>query len=248
MRCAYESQNYLGRLFDEQVYENDMIARIKAEGIHDIHSQVPVTVVVGEFEKVYKLDLVMDNAIYELKTVSALNGEHDSQALNYAMLCNISQVKLLNFRTPRVQGKLKFVPLTLDSRRKISCDYSAWKPISSSCDALKRQTVDILHELGAFLDTHLYEEILVHSFGGVERAIRRVSISRTGIPLGSHLFQSHAEDVAFVVTALTSGTEQYHRHLSSLLKMTPFKAMQWVNLNHASVSFVTVPNTDSSFV
>ncbi len=242
MRSAYGSQNHLGRLCDESVYENDMVTRIKAAGLQDVYSQVPVTIVIGDFKKTYKLDLVVDNAIYELKTAAALTGDHDNQALNYAMFCNVSHAKLVNFRTPRVQGKLKYVPLTLEGRRKISYDYSAWKAMSPQCDGLKKKTVDVLHDLGAFLDTRLYEEVLVHMCGGAERSVLRVPVSRDGIVLGSHLFQSHAEGIGFIVTALTNGSEQYHRHISSLLRMTSLKAMQWINLCHASVQFVTVTN------
>jgi hypothetical protein len=32
MRCAYASQNALGRLCDERVYENDLAGRLRAEG------------------------------------------------------------------------------------------------------------------------------------------------------------------------------------------------------------------------
>jgi hypothetical protein len=34
MRCAYASQNKLGRLCEEAVYENDLAARLRAEGLY----------------------------------------------------------------------------------------------------------------------------------------------------------------------------------------------------------------------
>jgi hypothetical protein len=51
MRCAYAAQNTLGRLLDEGVYENDLALQLKAESC-SLHTQVPVTVSLGTFEKV----------------------------------------------------------------------------------------------------------------------------------------------------------------------------------------------------
>src|ERR1041384_4419640 len=86
MRCAYASRDSLGRFCDERVYENDLHARLRTVSILEVHTQVPVTAINGTFEKTYRLDLVVDHAIYELKAVTALTGEHDAQALHYAML------------------------------------------------------------------------------------------------------------------------------------------------------------------
>ena len=41
MRCAYASQNALGRLCEERVYENDLAARLRTVGLPEIHTQVP---------------------------------------------------------------------------------------------------------------------------------------------------------------------------------------------------------------
>ena len=74
MSCAYASQNELGRLCDERVYENDMAARLHAAGFSEIHTQVPLTVSHRDFAKTYRLDLIADGALYELKSVAALVG------------------------------------------------------------------------------------------------------------------------------------------------------------------------------
>ena len=91
MSCAYASQNELGRLCDECVYEKDMVIRLRAAGCHEIHTQVPLTVSHRDFAKTYRLDLIVDDALYELKTVNDLAGEHEAQLLNYMLLLEIGR-------------------------------------------------------------------------------------------------------------------------------------------------------------
>ena len=84
MRYAFESQNELGRLCDEVIYQNDLAARLAAAGLGPIRTQLPVTILHRDFSKTYRLDLVVsDTAIYELKAARALAPEPDAQLLNY---------------------------------------------------------------------------------------------------------------------------------------------------------------------
>ena len=46
MACAYASQNSLGRLYDERVYENDMAARLRA---WQSGAQRPILLDFGDF-------------------------------------------------------------------------------------------------------------------------------------------------------------------------------------------------------
>ena len=76
MAASYASQNHLGRLCDERVYENDVAARLLASGSGEIHTQVPVTVTHHTFLKTYWLDLVVGQMIYELKSAELLASAH----------------------------------------------------------------------------------------------------------------------------------------------------------------------------
>src|ERR1043165_8014543 len=67
MGHAYASQNELGRLCDECAYEADMKARLLSGGFKSVQSQVPLTVTHEDFSKTYRLDLIADDALYELK-------------------------------------------------------------------------------------------------------------------------------------------------------------------------------------
>src|SRR6266496_2006298 len=80
MRHAFDSQNELGRLCDEVIYQNDLAARLESAGFGPVRKEVPLTVTHGSFVKTYSLDMVVaDAAIYELKTAAALIAEHDAQ-------------------------------------------------------------------------------------------------------------------------------------------------------------------------
>jgi len=62
MRLAYDSQNALGRLGDEGIYQNDLAARITASGLAQVRQEVPITVSHRDFVKVYRLDLVINDS------------------------------------------------------------------------------------------------------------------------------------------------------------------------------------------
>ena len=83
MGHAFSSHNRLGRLCEEDAYQRDLQARLLADGFRCVHIEEPITVSHADFTKVYLLDLVADDAVYELKTVAALNDEHQAQLLNY---------------------------------------------------------------------------------------------------------------------------------------------------------------------
>ena len=240
MRCAYDTQNSLGRLCDEQVYENDLALRLRAAGIAEVHTQVPVTVTHRSFEKIYRLDLVANHALYELKTVATLAAIHDAQAIHYAMLVGIGHSKLLNFRSARVQGRLRFNAVTRTDRLRISWDTSQWQPLSASCTNLQCLTQEIISDWGSYLDCRLYEEALLHFCGGETMCAQRVPVMREGVTLGTHRVQCHTDEMFFVVTALNRELAQYSTHLRRLLNLTGFKAAQWMNINHATVQFITL--------
>ena len=242
MACAYASQNELGRLCDERVYENDVAARLRAWGFAEVHTQVPVTVSHEDFSKIYRLDLVANRVVYELKTVAGWIAGHDSQAIHYAVMLSVDQVKLLNFRPVKVMGRLWRAPLLEGKQRNLRVVSSGWVPLSARCDSLAGRMKQLIEDWGAFLEARLYEEALIHFCGGEDACVARVSVSRDGIPLGSHCVARHADNIAFVVTAITGDPRPYREHLRRLLRLTGLLAFQWLNLSHTELQLVTLQN------
>lgn len=247
MRCAYAAQNHFGSRFSERVYENDVAARLRAEGF-EVQTQVPVTVTHGSFEKTYLLDLLVNRMLYELKAVSELVPEHDMQALHYAILQDVRLVKLINFGGSRVRGRLLTNAMHGVNRHEPKMERTDWHPLSDNCERLVRRLKDIMCDLGTHLDTRLYNEILVHSFGGEAHCLQRVEVCVDGETRGTHLVQFHSPRHAFALTSFNGPQTNYLRHLEVLLRhVSGVAGVQWINLNHSRMEITTVsPPEDST--
>ena len=239
MRHAYDCQNELGRLCDERAYENDLALRLHEAGC-EVHTRVPLHVAHENFAKTYRVDLVCNHGIYDAKAVLALTGEHDAQVLHYAMLLDVRHVKLLNFRPAKVQGRLQFNDLTTAKRLCFETGASLWQPLSDHCLPLRQRFAELLADWGAFLDYRLYEEALVHFFGGEMACVRRIDLTRDGSAIGTHRIQQHAPELCFLVSAVTKDLPAYQSHLQRLLKLTGLRGMQWMNLCHHQIQLITL--------
>lgn len=238
-RCAYAVHNKFGRLFDERIYENDLAARLRAEGF-DVHTQVPVVVTHGVFEKTYYLDLVVDHMLYEIKVTDSLTKDHEAQALHYAMLQDIRLVKLINFGEKKVRGQLLRNALRAADRHHPTLRNSGMRFVTPNCERLVTHLKDVIHDWGTHLSSHLYSEAIVDFFGGEAHCVQRLELRSGAMLLGTHRVQLHADSHAFVVTSLTRDQAAYQEHLDVLLTHTKLKCIQWINLNHSRVEITTV--------
>jgi GxxExxY protein len=240
MGHSYASQNELGRLCEEGVYEADLKSRLLADGFREVHTQVPVTVTHGIFSKAYYLDLIADDGLYELKCHASLTGEDDAQLIHYILLLGIQRGKLLNFRTPKVEGRIHATGLTQNARRQVHANSARWQELSPDCRTLRETLLTLLSDWGAFLEVSLYQKALIHFLGGETNVVRRLLLSRNGMPLAAQRFLVHASGVGFRLTALTDGITAQESHLRRLLALTDLRAMQWINLNHTEIQLVTL--------
>ena len=118
MRHAFDIQNELGRLCNETIYQTELIRRCAASGLATI-SEGKIIVSLDSFRKSYYVDAVIaSGAVYELKAVCDLMGNHESQLLNYLFLANLAHGKLINFASPSVQHR--FVTTTIDAKQRFS--------------------------------------------------------------------------------------------------------------------------------
>jgi GxxExxY protein len=207
MRLAFDSQNALGRLCDEVMYQNDLAARIEAASLGQVRQQVPITVTHKDFVKVYRLDLVISDAsVYELKADSALAPEHEGQLLNYLLLRGASHGKLVNFRPAQVQSRFVNANLTLASRKRIEVDARRWQEDAAG---LRQMLLGLLEDWGAFLELPLYIAALIHFLGGERSVLRQVPLSRDGVSLGNQRMHLLNDQVAFRLTAMAEETDDY---------------------------------------
>jgi GxxExxY protein len=240
MGHAYASQNELGRLCDECAYNADMKARLLSDGFHAVLTEIPVIVTHRDFAKKYFLDLVAEEALYELKAEGRLAAEHDTQLFNYMFLLGLQRAKLLNFRGGKVQGRTIATSLTQSDRRQFVKVVEHWKDLTAACVTLRETLCVLLEDWGAFLEVNLYQEALLHFLGGVTNIEQRISLRRNGLNLGTQRMLIHAPGVAFRLTAVTADQQHVESHLRRLLALTELRAIQWINLNHARIEFTTI--------
>jgi GxxExxY protein len=240
MGHAYDSQNELGRLCDECAYHADLKARLLADGFHSVKEEIPVTLTHRDFSKKYFVDLIADSALYELKTDAHFANEHEAQLFNYMFLLGIPRAKLLNFRPAKIHGKILATSLTPEARRYFNVISERWKDLTPACAALRQTLFDLLQDWGAFLEIVLYQEALIHFLGGRSHIEQSVSLRRNELDLGAQRMLIHAPGIAFRLTAVTQDQRHVESHLHRLLALTNLKAIQWINLNHASIEFTTI--------
>jgi len=240
MGHAYASQNDLGRLCDESAYEADLKARLVASGFSAVHTQIPVTLSHSDFSKTYYLDMIADDALYELKAAKTLTSEHEAQLLNYIFLMGLRRGKLLNFHPPKVQGRIVATSLNHDERRRITPVTGRWQDLTSACETLRQTMCDLLGDWGAFLDIALYQEAILHFLGGAVKIEQSVRLTRGGLDLGTQRLLVYTPGLAFRLTAFTQTQDYIESQLRRLLALTGLKALQWINLNHTQIEFTTL--------
>jgi GxxExxY protein len=243
MGHAFATRNDLGQFCDEGIYEADLAARLRKDGFRDVKTQIPITLTHRDFAKTYFLDLLADDALYELKADKNLSTEHEAQLLNYIFLLGLHRGKLLNFRPAKIQGQIVATSLTQETRRELTLLTDRWKDLTPNCERLRRMIYDLLRDWGAFLELGLYEVALIHFLGGASAVEQRIPFARDGLELGTQRMLILDQGVAFRLTAFAGRRDFVEQHLRRLLLLTGMRALQWINLNHAQIEFTTLfPN------
>ncbi len=241
MRVVLEVHNEFGRLLAEDLYKCEIAARCRALEIQPVESEVRILVSHQTFTKDYLMDLLFCHGLMlEGKTAERLVAAHRSQSLNYLFLAGLRHGRLVNFRTDRVQHEFVSTTLTPAERRRFSVVEDEWVEVNTASRLLKVKTVELLEDWGAFLDVNLYREALVHFLGGPDSVSRPVQIFSGSRPIGTQTLNMLDEHTAFAFTTKPSRVTAMRDHLERLLRHTPLKHIQWINLNRHRVEFVTL--------
>ena len=236
MRHAFDSQNELSRLTNEQIFQADIFSRLKAVGI-EASREIPIRLSFESYSKMLFLDLVVaSSAVYELKAVAAINDAHVGQLLNYLFLLDLRRGKLVNFGSASVESTFVNAPLTLAERRSFTVIDHAYH----GENAFRTLIVELLRDWGTSLTLSLYENALVEIMGGPDSVIALLPIARNGVVLGNQRFHLAGVTIAFRLTAMNRGFESYKHQLATLLSHSPLKAIHWVNIAHHEVTFTTI--------
>lgn len=237
MNLAFETHRILGRSCDEQIYQNDLAARILAAGLASTWVEVVIHVRHGGFYKQYRMDLVVDaRAVYELKVARDLATQHESQTLNYLLLVNCEHGKVINFGGASVGHRFVNNPVRQDERYRYILQTSSWR----GPDGLKKSILEFIEDLGLFLEASLYNQAVLHHFGGIDHAMERRPMSLGGVTLGRQALQMCGPDEAFRITSLNRNLSAQRQSLERLVQLSDLKALHWINLNRHQVEFTTL--------
>ena len=236
MRHAFDSQNDLGRLADERIYQTDLAARLQKSGL-SVLREVKVTLSFENFCKSLYLDLLVDSrGVYELKVVKAISDAHIGQLLTYLQLLDLPRGKIINFGVSKVESKFVNAPFLSAQRRAfnvVDSDYHG-------SERFQQFIVELLRDWGTSLTLSLYQEALIALLGGADQVEVMLPIRRDGICLGNQRFCLADSESAFKLTALNRDTVPYRGQLARLLHHSPLKAIHWVNIEHEVVTLKTV--------
>ena len=90
------------------------------------------------------------------------------------------------------------------------------------------------------MEAALYQEALTHFLGGYDSVVQCVPLTRGHCPLGSQRLHVIRNSTAFLVTAFTKDHEIHEQSFQKLLRLTPLDGLQWINLSHAKIQFITL--------
>jgi GxxExxY protein len=235
--------NEIGRLWHEKIYRNLLADRCSKAGFANVETEVPIIVSYKDFVKEYYADLLVDDSIlYELKTVSALNPEHEKQALHYLFLLGLQHGKLINFRPASVEKRFVSTTLLSEDRHDIVFDNEQWLELDDDSRWLKSLIVELLMDWGAYLETSLFYEAIYHFRGGEDQVVKDIEMVLNEAKLGNQKVHLINSKTAFKITAITKGIKSYKKHLSRFASLTDLNAIQWINFNHHVISFETLTN------
>lgn len=238
MRHAFDSQNELGRLADERIYQADLATRLRSEGLK-VSREVEIRLSHGNFCKSLLLDLIVaEQAVYEIKVVKAITSAHTGQLLTYLHLLDLPRGKLINFRSVNVESQ--FVNAPLDSAQR--CSFSINDIEFAGDDRFREMVVDLLVDWGTSLTLSLYHEALVSLLGGIEAVEVMLPINRNGVFLGTQRFHLASPQTAFKLTAMNRETSSYRSQLARLIQFSPLRAVHWINIAYHDVTLITIPS------
>jgi GxxExxY protein len=225
-----------GRFFDERIYKQELAARMAGVSL-----EVPITVGLGAFSKVYHLDAVVGSGgLFEFKCADEIHPRHRGQTLNYLLLADLEHARLVNVRPEKVQHE--FVNRThrlVDLRSPRVTDLN-WNSTTPGAAKIRDLVMAMLSDWGTGLELPLYEEALTFFLGGVDIVDVAVPVSGSSGILGDQRMRLAMPDTAFKLTALSDNNETFPQHAQRLLAHTPLKAIHWINIACQHVTFTTI--------
>lgn len=240
MGIVFSIHRELGRYWNEKIYQNELAYRCRKAGFENVTTEFSITVSYKDFCKIYYVDLLINNIVYELKTAQTLCGEHEKQTINYLMLTGLNHAKLINFRTSSVQYRFVSTNITPAKRYDFTVIDEQWRNLDESSAWLAETVKSLVNEWGVFLEVSLFYEAIAHFRGGEDNVLTKIKVMDGSRVLGEQKVHTLSSDIAFKITSLTSDDKYYEVQLYHFMRHTLLKAVHWINFNHDKVIFKTL--------
>lgn len=236
--------NDFGRLMNEDIYKQILRRRCEAAGIEPVRREVEITVSYQDFQKSFYMDLLLAHGLMvETKTVEQLTSAHEAQALHYLFLSGMRHGLLMNLRPGKVEKRFVSTSLDLAERRRVRVQDAEWNPVNEPSRRMREILVELLNDWGAFLQTSLYRDALVHFLGGKDVVLKNITIYDNGQIVGTHEVLLVAEDTLLAMTSLKDGKDSMSSHLLRFLDHTKLETIQWINLHNHEIELRTIRKT-----
>lgn len=240
MGAAFKIHNKLGRLLDESAYQEALRQNTEKQ-YPACFREVELEVRHKSFTKKYYLDLLIDNgAIYEIKTTNTILPTHESQLLNYLLMCGLQHGKIINFRESSVTSRYVSTTLLPKDRKNFTVVTDQWLSHSDHCSHIPTIIEDLLEDLGTHLEVSLYREALHHLISTSEDLMNPVEIILNSTPIGHQKHYLLNETTALHISSLKSGFDTYKNHLLRILKNTRLQTIQWINFGGKIINCTTL--------
>ncbi len=161
--AAMSVHRELGPGLDEADYERALHLELGALGIaHKCQVPLPLFYKGAKLDCGYRMDLVVDGLLLELKSLEKLHPVHEAQLLTYLRLSNLRLGLIMNFNVLMLRDGIM---------RRANSRASAWKRQSGEVkpagfDELSREIIDAAIEVQGYLGPGLlkstYEACLTH--------------------------------------------------------------------------------------
>ncbi|VGO22808.1 hypothetical protein SCARR_04905 [Pontiella sulfatireligans] len=221
MALAFDLYNSIGNLWDENDYKAKLLERCLASGLHAL-PEVQVKVEFKDFCKPYFIDLLIEGAVYELKTVEGITSPNESQTLNYLFLTNTQHGKIINFRPDSLERRFVSTSLTLDQRQSFFLKTDDWIEAQPANLHLPDLLAELLNEWGAYLNIQLYKEaVLFFMEHPSEDANTR--------------FCATSPDTLLHFTGLSRKKASYEKNLQKYLNASEFEQIDWINFDQNEI-------------
>jgi GxxExxY protein len=238
MKHAFDIQNELGRLCDEQIYQNELAYRCRQNGL-EILTEAMICVTHRTFSKTYFLDmLAMNGSIYELKATHTLHPNHSNQLINYLLLSALHHGKLINFRPSSVEHRFISTQLTPELRQQTVVDKTDWDESDEPSQLLSQTIHSLIDDGGAFLDIDLYKEAILHFLP--QHSVQPIDICINDRMIGHQNVCLLHPDTGLHISSIKEGAGAYCNHVRRLFNHTRLERIQWINFNQSTIQMFTL--------